>query len=315
MDAVSPLSVRKLVLSTEWKFKATFPEDAVTLAGRLWFVKKTIRFQTKVDDKVDDDAKSEILLPEGFSLWYGPDTMLYEKAHVEITSLFEEEIKTPSLPTSDQRDTRGLMYLFTYPETGTDKKVVATEAMKVLRERTPHLAKYIDAYLDLFVAVTGKTKRFVESRTQIVLLRYEPSTGIWLHIDNVARYDQGPIATTSLGPEEVVYDLTPALAEETDAIRVQFRRSDLAILDGRARMEWAHGIPQGSHKGKFTIMFKCDRLSDTVVGYQNILKTPIYQSIPQKSPHDNERLRRELDTKKKADQAIAVRRRSSRNFK
>jgi alkylated DNA repair dioxygenase AlkB len=46
------------------------------------------------------------------------------------------------------------------------------------------------------------------SQIQIVLLRYNPAYGIKLHIDNIARANSGPIATVSLGPPNVIYDLT-----------------------------------------------------------------------------------------------------------
>ena len=50
-------------------------------------------------------------------------------------------------------------------------------------------------------------------------------------------------------------------------------------------MEWAHGVPYGLNSYKYTVMFKCDHITEHVVGYQPILQTNIYEAIPGGGDH------------------------------
>ena len=107
---------------------------------------------------------------------------------------------------------------------------------------------------------------------------------IWLHIDNIARYDQGPIITISLGHPRVYYDLTPALLQNPKArpLRVEAREGSIFIMDGSSRLEWAHGLPYSirstNGKLKYTIMFKCDKFRSVNPVYNKILDHTVTSS-------------------------------------
>jgi alkylated DNA repair dioxygenase AlkB len=283
----APLEVRALKpRSQKWRFKKAVPKNLKTLPERLWFVKKTIRSKTSLSDEtapIDNPV-----IPEGFRLWEPPAaaTALLADARREIAALFEREVGRPEaerLPFSDQRESRGLYYVFTRELD--EARVSYDEARTALRAAAPALADFCHEYLLHLARIYRLSPGDIAKKAQLVLLRYEPESGIWLHIDNVARYDRGPIATVSLGPPDVTYDFTPTLTDVGAPIRVRMREGDLAVMDGRARMEWAHGLPYGLKAHKYTVMFKCDHLTEHVVGYQPVLQTNIYEAIPGEGRH------------------------------
>lgn len=267
----------------KWYFNKPIPENLKTLPERIWFVKSTIRSKTKFSDETTPIANP--VIPEGFRIWKPPAAAnaFLSGARSEIGALFARETRAAPderLPCSDQRNSRGLYYLFTRPP-GLPL-VYYKEAMATLQEAAPVLAKFCHEYFLHLAQIYQLSPESIVNKVQLILLRYDPMMGIWLHIDNVARYDRGPIATISLGPPDVTYDLAPTLAKAGAPIRVLIREGDFVIMDGRSRMEWSHGIPYGLDAYKYTVMFKCDHFTDHIVGYQPTLQTNIYEAIPGK---------------------------------
>jgi alkylated DNA repair dioxygenase AlkB len=278
----APLEVRALKpQSNKWRFREVMPKDLKSVPERIWFVKKTIRSKTSFAD--ESTPIENPIIPDGFRIWQPPSaaTTLLADARREIAALFERELALPEaerMPFSDQRGSRGLYYVFTRDLI--EARVSYNEARAALRAATPALADFCHEHLLHLARIYRLSPGDIAKKAQLVLLRYEPGSGIWLHIDNVARYDRGPIVTISLGPPDVTYDLTPTLTDKGVPIRVRMREGDLVIMDGRSRMEWAHGVPYGLETYKYTVMFKCDHLTEHVVGYQPILQTNIYEAIP-----------------------------------
>ena len=279
-ERVAPLEVRLLKpRSQKWKFKKAIPKGLRLLADRVRFVKRAIRSKTFFTDETG--PADDPVIPEGFRVWAPPPAARVADARREIAALFEREIALPEAARhlhTDQRKTRGLYYLFT----GADVKerMYCDETLGALDAAAPVLAEFCREYYRLMSRIYRFDPVATAKKVQIVFLRYDPGHGIWLHIDNVSRYDRGPIATVSLGPPDVTYDLTPSLAEAGAPIRVRMREGDLVVMDGRSRMEWAHGLPYGLPSYKYTIMFKCDHFTDHVVGHQPIIRTNIYEAIP-----------------------------------
>lgn len=281
---IAPLSVRELVLDERCRFEPPYAADVVTLPDKVWFIKRAIRQQIPFVTPMHPFDASRYDLPQGFRLFKGaPSRADLDEAYVDLTRLFYDYDRSkenahklpPSLLVSDQ-SYRGLVYLFTgdggvtqyYPET-----------QKFLSRWYPAASKLVETYAhelaDIYAVPKHARARFFENYMQVIVLRYEPNAGIWPHIDNVARYDQGPIATVSVGPPRVYYDMTPTLcaSESNMPIRVEFREGDLAIMDGSARMEWAHGLPSyvPASKIKYSILFKFDCFGATSRTYNEIL--------------------------------------------
>ena len=119
-----------------------------------------------------------------------------------------------------------------------------------------------------------------------VLLKYNSDFGIWLHIDNVARYkDEGPICGLSIGPKYSYMDFAPSLIfkEEPNLvpIRVKIPQGFIYSMDGSSRMEWSHGLPFDTpyERNKYTIMIKCNKFNlNGNKKYNKILNTEIIES-------------------------------------
>jgi hypothetical protein len=276
----APLSVRELELDDRWRFSPPYAPDIDGLPDKIWFIKRSIRQLIPFDVPTRPFDADEHDLPEGFNLFEGVAARAdLDAVHDDLTRLFFDYARTigtsRELLASDQTY-RGLVYLFTgdggvtqyYPET-----------MRFLRRWYPATHTLIERYANEIAGIYEVPPKdragFLSDHLQVIVLRYEAGAGIWLHIDNIVRYNQGPIATVSVGPPYVYYDLTPTLCADSRRVpvRVQFLEGDLAIMDGSARMEWTHGLPSGvpSDKIKYSILFKFDCFGDVMRTYNALL--------------------------------------------
>lgn len=260
------------------------------LLAKLWYIKRIIRYKTHINMPTYPITK-DYIKPEGFCA-FGPMTtqdkldLAYNDIHALFTDVTQkiDSKKSNDIIVSDQRDGRGLLYLFTGPE-GVTQYYLKT--MQQLREyNCNNLAEMIDTYLSKLCKIydVPDTDEFKNTHVQIVLLQYQPKVGIWLHIDNVARYDQGPIITVSLGHPRVYYDIAPVLIKNPKArpLRINGSEGSVFIMDGAMRMQWSHGLPYDvespSGKLKYTIMFKCDKFRELNPVYDKTLDHQITSS-------------------------------------
>ena len=275
------------ISESRWKFRKDFDEtiDLNSLSEKIWFVKKTIRYKTQFKQA---RFSKKLLLPPGLNII--TNTGLYDGSLMSYMKFIFDNYKELEIPCSEQPN-RGLTYLFT---TSSVKEVI-TKDFTIKSEYTLNkLKKYCnqlhDKILDYIRIVCNyykiSEKMFIE-RSQIILLKYEHNAGIWLHIDNITRYDQGPIITFSIGPKKIYYDFTPSLVSDAEInkynykpLRVEVSDDDIVIMDGPARMEWAHGLPYKTNYSdiKYTIMLKCDKFSEKFIKHNDILDVDIYQS-------------------------------------
>jgi alkylated DNA repair dioxygenase AlkB len=281
---IAPLSVRELVLDERWRFEPPYAADVVTLPDKVWFVKKSIRQQIPFNAATTPFDSSRYDLPEGFRLFKGVSARAdLDYAYADLTRLFYDYDRARaagrSLPRallSSDQSYRGLVYLFT-GDGGVTQYYPRTQ--RFLSRWYPAASKLVEAYArelaDIYEVPERARAEFFADYLQVIVLRYEPNAGIWLHIDNVARYDQAPIATVSVGPPRVYYDMTPTLCpgDTRVPVRVEFGEGDLAIMGGSARMEWAHGLPSyvPASKTKYSILFKFDCFGAVSKTYNEIL--------------------------------------------
>lgn len=287
------VEVSKLMIPTnKWKFILDFPEHyeqayktkSSLLAAKIWFIKSNIRTKTMYNFKsipIENNVKEYI--PRGLNFFKSglrKDSML--KIYDSLEELFKNYTKY-DIPFSDQRSTRGLTYLFT-----SDKVMNAHDALLKMKDIDAYLYK---ACLKICKVVYDKFEIDFDFETSLkdymtcVLLKYEPNFGIWLHIDNVARYsDEGPLCGVSIGPEHYYMDFSPSLLT-TDPkyvpIRLKIPQGSIYSMDGSSRLEWAHGLPYGApfDKNKYTIMIKCNKLNNQGTKIHNdILNVDVVES-------------------------------------
>lgn len=268
-----------------WQYKGTYPSDVVDLAGKIWYIKKTIRYKTYLNHKLKEE---KVKIPQGLTVLSdvglnGP------KVTNDIEYLFEN-YKKLNIP-HDRQDSRGLTYLFTRPAkkktTSKNETITSKETLEILKKESEPVYNLVKKIIEKVCDYYKVEESLLLKNAQIVLLKYEHNSGIWLHIDNITRYDQGPIITFSIGPKKIYYDMTPAIVSEEDIkkndykpFRIELTDDDILIMDGPSRMEWAHGLPYNmNYTGiKYTIMLKCDKFLEKKVKHNDILDIDIIQS-------------------------------------
>jgi alkylated DNA repair dioxygenase AlkB len=226
----------------------------------------------------------EKYIPSGltfFNSFLNKETL--DKTYDSLEKIFKN-YKKYDIPYSDQVENRGLTYLFT-----SDKVMMAYDALTKMKEIDPFLANVCMQIITVIYKKFGlkvTMKEALEKYITCVLLKYNPDFGIWLHIDNVARYsDEGPILGVSVGPSYSYMDFTPTLLfkenPEFIPLRVKIPQGTIYSMDGSSRMEWAHGLPYDTpyEKNKYTIMIKCNKLnSDGKKIHNKLLDTDIIES-------------------------------------
>lgn len=275
------IKVWDLLINDQWKFKGGFPPDVLNvpenelLQSKIWFIKKTIRMKTYYNSKIMPTTNFKI--PRDLCIYKSClKKNDLQNIYDHLEKLFSD-YKNLGIIYSYQKN-RGLTYLFTGDDNSTQ---YSTDTMNFLKSYNRDMYIIMENIFRYIASIYNITDiEYLYKYVQLVLLKYNRSDGIWLHIDNVARYDQGPIITMSIGPEITYYDLTPTLLSsnsELKPIRIQLNEGDLVIMDGSSRMEWAHGLPyQVPYKKiKYTIMFKCDKFGEQRKIYNQILDTTI----------------------------------------
>lgn len=124
-----------------------------------------------------------------------------------------------------------------------------------------------------------------ENEATVTFVKYESKKGLWMHIDNVLR-SNGLVCSVGVGPH-VVYDMAPTLLSHDDqigkdgfVIRTKFAPGTMILLDGPARMQWAHSLPYDIVQEKYTILFLLNHRPDAQkIGFDKIVEAPIYRNL------------------------------------
>jgi hypothetical protein len=279
------------LLLDRYKFTDSFPPEVLNmptkeevLMAKIWYIKKQLKQKTYYNTPIRLIDKYAVY-PEGFCYFsplYSSD--YYEKVYQDFDTMYTRIIhkldtREPitDVNVSDQRF-RGLVYVFS-PKDPLQRDHYLDCIQYLKKNGYLSLVHCIENYLKFICKLydVEYTSKFLNENVTIPLLRYEPNTGIWLHIDNIARSDQGPIITISIGPKQVYYDFTPALVENKNAkpLRYIAPEGSIFIMDGPSRMEWTHGLPYNvptiDNKIKYTIMIKCDKFRNLNPKYNKIL--------------------------------------------
>ena len=269
-----------------------------TLADRIWFVKSKIRVKTYLNQPVQPTA---LPAPPGLLIAHNTNRghSLLAGARSDIRELFTNEEGLPlwqRLPHMDYVRGRGLYYIFgtnlykaamPHVEQHNDGDlsnqtyVCFKDAYRLLHTRNcPQLAEFCMEKAKSLCNLFELPFNVLEDNCMLLLLRYEPRHGLWLHVDNVARTDGGPICTISLGPPDVNVDFVPLLEPTAtrQPLRININEGETVIMQGESRFDWAHGIPYGLDVHKYTVMFKFMVIPqyEKEDGYSELLRTHFY---------------------------------------
>lgn len=281
---LAEIEVRELNIPDVWKYTSTnWPDEVmehkndprVFLQDKIWWIKRNIRYKTHWNQSGRVLGPGEYKMPDDLCAIKGIFTEPEMKTcYEDLEKIFKERNKLGVLQ-SDQTKGRGLIYLFTGDQ-GVIQKYSKT--VSFLEKYNTRLLKFIQKYVKYICNIYDIHDNELDNFIQVIPLQYQKPNGIWLHIDNIARYEGGPIITLGLGPEYSYYDFAPSLLsdrEDLKPIRFKIRRGDIAIMDGSARMEWSHGLPYETpyKEIKYTIMIKCNRLGVINERYNKVLDT------------------------------------------
>lgn len=284
------LKVYQLLIPEKWKFNLDFPKEFDSIKdkhelakNRIWFVKDKIRMNTHHKHKGKQIANPN--LPKGLCVF---DSILTEIELDEFYEFLEKlfaDYRELGIKHSTQKK-RGLTYLFTGNKLATQYSKETLEFIKNYNIRMYNIVYSVILYIMRIFCIDSNDPEKVNvflDHLQLIFLRYEKNSGIWLHIDNVARYDQGPIITMSVGPKKIYYDLTPTLVYDNldfQPVRLEVSNGNILVMDGSARIEWAHALPFNVpyEKIKYSILFKCDKFGIVKIGYNNIIEMDVISS-------------------------------------
>ena len=245
-----------------------------TPSDKIWRIKKLIRENTDIKcvcNTITQTTQSKLVLPEGFSVWQlntQPSITEVEEALRELFAHLHEANAWMQEQAKSEEDfeckytSRGLTY---FPSNDTKEFIMHGQAVSVhnfremLHTHYPVIDSFWANYERAICARLCVDQKHLEDSGVLTLIRYDPKFGIWMHLDNLNRSDATAF-TVGVG-RECVYDMAPVLAHLNDRdansmMRVRFPKGALAVMDGRSRYQWSHGVPYGMDGVKYTFVFK-----------------------------------------------------------
>ena len=158
-------------------------------------------------------------------------------------------------------------YIMFYNRNGISTQPKFLEVMKILYNATPQLAEYIMIYVSVIREILRSTKEEMEL-LQFTLVHYDKSAGLNPHIDSIHMFQNtiGPIFTVAMGETEKLLDMLPLLLPPTEEspVRLYSQPNDIIVMDGPARVLWAHSLPWQYPHEQFTLVFKFPELQNKV---------------------------------------------------
>jgi hypothetical protein len=180
-------------------------------------------------------------------------------------------------------------------------KAIAMQDLRDFLQSTKY--KVIDDFLSIYLNMIvsdlatriGKTEddimQYFRDKGTLYLLKYVPSGGIKMHIDNLLRSD-ATVHTIGFG-RDVVYDMVQVIPEtngyKMPMLRCTNEEGTMMIIDGKSRYMYGHAIPYaGRHskseeqrnfeRCKYTIIIRLFHHGEitTNVGYCKELQTYMY---------------------------------------
>eukprot|EP00961_Rhodomonas_salina_P257510 3479985-Rhodomonas_salina.3 len=255
---------------------------------RLWLANRYLRIQTHVN--TPDSAWNGITPRHLYRFLNDNPVMLLQQAAASIKQYFID-IAHPMHPMHNRTcyfEERGLTFSPSNTASHFDKD---GKAMKmhdfrtVLAAQYPLLHKLWSKYERELELILGLNEKQLEQRGTLMFIKYNTGKGLWTHIDNVRRSD-GFVVSVGLGVP-VLFDMAPSLlagkrgvSNDGFVLRTRIDAGDMILLDGEARFEWCHGIPEGRDTEKYTIFFLCDHISPKCDHYNKDILERVYTSIP-----------------------------------
>jgi len=164
-----------------------------------------------------------------------------------------------------------------------DNTNIFSKTLPMLVRAERHIAEVVEWYGESIKCILGASAEDLAESTMNIVY-YAEDVGIKQHIDNITSMDMtvGPVASIAIGEGGKYMDLFPTITRniELTPVRVITKFSDVIILDGDARLEYAHSVPLGHTSEMYSIVFKFRNIRKTADARVNAqLKEPIHYTI------------------------------------
>ncbi|XWV25745.1 DNA repair protein [Tupanvirus soda lake] len=265
------------VYKLNYKIKRTpYAGEAKTLEKKIKLINHVV-FNKDIDYNIDHYECTSCDLVDGFFIFKPLYINVYlDKFYKVIDDTFNDNKDDP---TFTYQNNKKRVFLFD----NLNLYEVLEHCNKISPKLTSYLLRYIVDILYLLKVPLELISEFME-KSKLVIVRYEQSSGIHSHIDNIKR-GNGAVVTMSLGPDYNVYDLIP-VDNTNDSLRIFFKKGSVLIMDGKARYLWAHATPKNfkytptdlrysivllsyEYKKNNIDCFTSEVYNDTLCGYYN----------------------------------------------
>lgn len=159
-----------------------------------------------------------------------------------------------------------------------------SHCMEMLREYDVNLLDYVLKHIHFCLKAMNLDLSEM-AVCQVQFVHYIKKRGMIAHIDNVTRFDStlGPIFTVNLNKNPKYFDFLPLCVENKTPKRVVTSKGEITMMDGPARLVWAHAIPFDNDEECYTLSMKFPCMSkyidDKSGGYSDLFKVHMPQHI------------------------------------
>lgn len=292
-----PLHLSRLVMPPNTgTFIGDIPVAHQTCLHRRWFIAEQTQTAT---DKLTCDTDA-VLLPDGMSIWHPTDSarrLTVLAIHDARAFFHEQSTAACPLPANDESALNGKLTLFATPG---DAQLCLRDSLRLLDQEAPYLTRLTREYGRMLARMYGYTWQNFEEACCVHITRVESGHGIPARLlrASPSRYENGPVASVSLGRPVITHDAIPCILDPScigteHPVRLEVGDGMLVICDGPSRMRYSHGYPapQGTHNAWFMLTFFLDCTPQSVaVGYDRetravIMMTPMHREQVVSSQH------------------------------
>ena len=300
-DCAREVQPRLLCLHVD-KWNVTLPEEIPqtnvdyhenwTLQSKIAKINK-IYSAIKYDRRRTGEACSEV--PRGIHVFECPGihTIITTRVIAEIERIYKEPRNYQSVPRVNPSD--NIIFLRYPPGSGNSQPTYA-DSLIIMRDLgLQHMLRLVKHYGEQLKNIFTITDEELDE-SSVSIVRYDGvrNRGIRPHMDNFAPTPEdsrkgflrdylGPLITISLQDNVKHLDFMPMITRDTTlpSLRLQSGFGDIIIMDGQARIEYAHSVPESSGL-RHSLCFKFKQFPHKLYygEYNEILHTELIYSIP-----------------------------------
>jgi len=263
------------------RWSRVIPDSHISSDSRHWFIKKTIKHQTRLEDEAEDVSPS---LPPGLTFWSHTEAakglMLLAKHDLNALFATEQERSPVDRILYNENVLDGTYALF---DAAGEPLILYKDAIHLLSQEYSALTRLYHEYAKMACTMYGTSMRQFARTTRVCVTRYAEGGGEPLALLPFARFDRGPVMCVFLGEDNACLDVSPVLLEaDCCPTRIHVYEGTLIVIDGRARLLCAFGVPTGpSPRYRLTFYLAMDNAK--VMDYSRDLCSPILLTPMRKS--------------------------------